>query len=73
MCKEIINQWGNNPEKLEYNASVLFVYDDMYFSNWNENSVKEKIADLKPELFKKFEFKEVLRELKQFNLINNHN
>ncbi|MHA1253193.1 MAG: hypothetical protein ACTSRP_24650, partial [Candidatus Helarchaeota archaeon] len=72
-CKEIINQWGNNPEKLEYYASVLFVYDDMYFSNWNENLVKEKIAALKPELFKKFEFKEVLRELKQFNLINNHN
>ena len=73
VCKEILNQLGDDHEKLEYFASVLYIYDDMYFKNWSKDSVQNEISRLKPKLFEKFGFEEVLEELKHFNLIKNNN
>lgn len=73
VCKEILSRWGSDFEKFEYYASVLYVYDDMYFNNWNKISVRHKISIFKPKLFDKFGFEEVLEQLKHFNLIKNHN
>ncbi|MHA1196979.1 MAG: hypothetical protein ACTSRH_15620 [Promethearchaeota archaeon] len=70
--KKISNAWGNDIEKLEYYSSVLYIYDDMYFKDWSKELVQDKILELKPELFNKFNFENVLKELKKFNLIHNH-
>lgn len=70
--KSLLDKWGKNTQIWEYSSSILFIYEDMYFRKWNIESVKAKIAREKYELFDRFEFKSVLQELKELDLITKH-
>lgn len=71
--KEILNKWGADLKKLEYYSSVLFVYEDMYFKDWNQERIKSKISILKPKHYDQFGFSNVIKELKDLGLIKNSN
>ena len=72
VLKEISDAWSDDIEKLEYYSSVLYIYDDMYFKDWSKEKVKNKVLELKPDLFNKFNSDDVLDQLKGFGLIQKH-
>ena len=62
-AKNILNKWGNDFEKLEFYSSVLYVLKDMYIKDRNPEKVEKVLEQLKPDLFKKFVYKKVVKEL----------
>jgi len=73
LAKEFLEPIKNNADKLEYYASVLFVYSDMFFFESLEDigpARENKIKDLKFELFERFGLEEPLLVLRNFNLIS---
>jgi len=66
----IYKKWGNDIDKLEFYASVLYIYKDMYIKNTDKEGVKKVVNKLKPKLFSKFNFEEVLEELKFQGFLN---
>ncbi|MBY8981766.1 MAG: hypothetical protein KGD57_02380 [Candidatus Lokiarchaeota archaeon] len=63
-------KWGNNIDKLEFYASVLYIYTDMYVKNQNKECIKKIVNNFKPKLYIKFNFEEVLEELKVQGFLN---
>ncbi len=57
-------------EKLEYYASILFIKHDMIFfdSNKNEETIENKVAKLKSNLYNPQSYKEALKILKKYKL-----
>ncbi|MBN1215256.1 MAG: hypothetical protein JXA99_07400 [Candidatus Lokiarchaeota archaeon] len=60
----IYQEWGNNIDKLEFYTSVLYIYTDMYLKNQNKDCIKKIVNKYKPRLFIKYNFDEVLEDLK---------
>lgn len=58
----------NDHEKLEYYASILFIWKDMVFirKKKDESTIKETIRELKPELYSKYSYKEAVEYLKNW-------
>jgi len=61
--QEIYSKWGKDLKKFEFYASVLYIYKDMYIKDKNNERIKEVVKKLKPDLFKKYNFEEILDEL----------
>lgn len=69
ILKRILNKWKSNLKKLEYYASLLYVFEDMYIKNQNLERVQETIKKLKPALYKNMDFKHAIRELQSEGFI----
>jgi len=73
LAKDFIDPFKNDADKLEYYASLLYIFTDMFFFKSAEGidtARKNKIRELKPKLFEKYRLGEPISRLRAFNLIN---
>jgi uncharacterized protein YwgA len=70
--KKFINSIKDDPDRLEFIASLIFISNDMIFYKTpkNKETIKKKLKELKYHLFQKYDFQENFESLKQIGLIN---
>lgn len=70
-AKPFIEKLKDNNEKLEYYASILFIFKDMIFFNSkkNDSSIEQKIREFKPALYSHDSYIHALNDFRSFNLI----
>jgi len=67
--KKIFQNWGKDIKELEFYASVLYIYEDMYIRNQNQQKLIQVIKKLKPDLFKAFNVEKTIEDLKEQGLL----
>ena len=73
LAKDFIDPFKNDAIKLEYYASVLYIFTDIFFFKSAEGidtARINKIRELKPELFEIYGLDDSISRLRAFNLIN---
>ncbi|MEJ2248405.1 MAG: hypothetical protein P8Y70_03615 [Candidatus Lokiarchaeota archaeon] len=70
--KNLYVNWGKDLKKFEFLASVLYIYKDMYIKNKDNEKIKNVIMKLKPDLFTKYNFEEILEELRKEGFIEEY-
>lgn len=67
--KKIFQLWGGNIKELEFYASVLYIYEDMYIKDQNKQKLIQVVRKFKPDLFRAFDIEKALRDLKTQGLL----
>jgi hypothetical protein len=67
--KKIFQLWGKNIKELEFYASVLYIYKDMYIKDQNKRKLIQVVRKFKPDLFRTFDIEKTLRDLKSQGLL----
>jgi len=73
LAKDFLDPFKNDVDKLEYYASLLYIFTDMFFFESAEridSARRNKIRTLKPQLIEKYGIDEPISRLRNFNLIN---
>lgn len=69
---KFLETFGNDTEKLEFYASILFIWKDMLFINKEKSveTIEEKLKEWKPNLTQKYSIKDAFNTLKENNYIS---
>ena len=66
-AKTFVESIKDDVEKLEYYADMIFIKNDMFFlKEKNREIIEEKLKELKPKLYEKYDFNNAYTEISKF-------